>query len=126
MAEKAKANKTGEKTTKASSPSKPAKTMTAGGKAGKSKKGGAAGKPKTSFNLEAPQAQEVCVAGSFNGWAPLPLRRNKVGIWSETVVLEPGEYEYRFVVDGVWWDDPANLMRRLNEFGTENCVVCVE
>jgi hypothetical protein len=28
--------------------------------------------------------------------------------------------------DGDWRDDPANLMRRSNGFGTENCIVVVE
>ncbi len=124
MAEKTKGNKPAER--KASSPAKAAKPAAARSKVGEPRKSAAAGRAKTRFNLEAPQAQEVCIAGSFNGWEPMPLRRNSAGVWSKALILEPGEYEYRFVVDGVWWDDAANMMRRMNVFGTENCVVFVE
>jgi hypothetical protein len=85
-------------------------------------------KKPTTFTLNTPQATRVFIAGSFNGWNPLatPLQRDKTGIWKRTLSLEPGRYEYRFVVDDVWWDDPANTMRSCNEFGTQNCIVIVE
>jgi len=37
----------------------------------------------------------------------------------------PGRYEYRFVVDGQWRDDPACTERVPNGFGSENCVLRV-
>jgi PAS domain S-box-containing protein len=43
----------------------------------------------------------------------------------KTDYLEPGLYEYRFVVDGVWQNDPQCTGRRENDFGTENCVLIV-
>ncbi|MGK0200039.1 MAG: hypothetical protein ACI91J_003329 [Yoonia sp.] len=36
--------------------------------------------------------------------------------------MEPSDYEYRFMVDGEWVDDPACQQTRANGFGTENCV----
>lgn len=82
---------------------------------------------KTTFKLQAPEAAEVFVAGCFNEWDPTadPLQRGEEGVWACTLMLEPGEHEYRFVVDGVWWDDPVNSMRRQNDFGCENCIIVV-
>jgi 1,4-alpha-glucan branching enzyme len=82
----------------------------------------------TTFRLEAPQAAEAFVAGCFNGWNPAanPLERDERGAWSCSLAIEPGEHEYRFVVDGVWWDDPANMSRRWNDFGTQNCILIVQ
>jgi hypothetical protein len=80
------------------------------------------------FRLNAPQAIEVCVAGCFNGWRPQasPLKRNQEGVWTCTMSIEPGEHQYRFIVDGEWRDDPLNSSRCWNEFGTENCMLIVE
>ena len=85
-------------------------------------------KRTATFRLDAPYAAQVFVAGSFNDWSPVatPLVRDEAGTWTGTVNIYPGEYEYRFVVDGVWADDPANMMRRCNEFGTENCILAVK
>jgi 1,4-alpha-glucan branching enzyme len=84
-------------------------------------------KKKTTFTLRAPEAAEVFVAGCFNDWDPTanPLERDEEGMWTCTLLLEPGEHEYRFVVDDVWWDDPLNRMRRQTEFGCENCILVV-
>jgi 1,4-alpha-glucan branching enzyme len=85
-------------------------------------------KAGTTFRLEAPRATQVCIAGCFNKWDPTanPLERDGGGTWRCALAIEPGEYEYRFVVDGVWWDDPANVSRRWNDFGTQNCVLMVQ
>ena len=84
-------------------------------------------KKKATFMLRTPEATEVFVAGSFNEWDPTanPLKRDEEGMWACTLLLEPGEHEYRFVVDTVWWDDPLNLVRRWTEFGCENCIIIV-
>ena len=82
---------------------------------------------KNTFTLHAPEATRVFVAGSFNDWDPAatPLERGEGGTWTCAVVLDPGEHEYRFIVDGVWWDDPSNARRRQTEFGCENCILIV-
>jgi 1,4-alpha-glucan branching enzyme len=69
----------------------------------------------------------VSVTGSFCGWGPVghPLRRDRHGVWKTTLALPPGRYEYRFLVDGQWQDDPACPERVPNGFGTENCVLRV-
>lgn len=72
-------------------------------------------------------AQEVCLAGSFNDWHPsvTPMIRKGEGKWAKELVLPPGRYEYRFVVDGVWMDDPTAAEYIPNSFGTANAVLVV-
>jgi 1,4-alpha-glucan branching enzyme len=130
-----------EKVTKASVPAKKGKAKAAEAKgspapreprtAAKAKASRApsrADKKAPSFTVYEPQATEVFVAGCFNDWNPraTPLERGEAGTWFCTIELEAGQHEYRFVVDGEWRDDPLNVVRCSNEFGTENCVVVVE
>ena len=86
------------------------------------------GRKAVTFTLDAPHATQVFIAGSFNDWSPMvaPLERNEAGLWFCTLGLDSGEHQYRFVVDGVWSDDPESTTRRWNEFGTQNCVLIVE
>ena len=83
------------------------------------------------FSLGAPTAHEVYVAGTFNDWNPkaTPMLQDGEGPWVAKVNLLPGEYEYKFVVDGEWICDPgceagtANCIP--NSFGTRNSIVAV-
>lgn len=54
-------------------------------------------------------AHFVTVAGSFNNWnnAIQPLHWVN-GAWETTLQVAPGTYRYKFVVDGVWINDPKN------------------
>lgn len=81
-------------------------------------------KKKETFALAAPEAKSVMVAGDFTGWelSPKNLKRTKNGSWQMQVNLEPGRYEYRFIVDGQWVDDPQCAERAPNPFGGCNCV----
>jgi 1,4-alpha-glucan branching enzyme len=82
-------------------------------------------KKRVTFKLIAPEAEQVILAGSFNGWenGATTLKRDAKGIWKTQVSLEPGRYEYRFRVDGHWRDDPECPSRIPNTFGSENCIV---
>jgi 1,4-alpha-glucan branching enzyme len=84
-------------------------------------------KQKVTFACAAPEARTVLLAGDFTGWetAPLPLKKQKGGGWTTTVSLAEGRYQYRFLVDGQWKDDPSCPLRQPNEFGTQNCVCVV-
>jgi len=79
---------------------------------------------KIIFSFHSPFAEEVFVAGTFNNWEPRrdPLKKNMKG-WKMSKYLEPGTYEYRFIVDGIWVDDPACMSRRPNQYGSENCIL---
>src|SRR5271157_880005 len=82
----------------------------------------------TEFSFPAPQAQSVFLAGSFNQWNPSshPLKRDEDGVWKITLPLTPGKYEYRFMTDGKWENDPFCEGCSLNELGTMNCVKIVK
>ena len=81
--------------------------------------------PRVCLRLTHATAQEVCIAGSFNDWHPsvTPMVRLDDGKWAKELALPPGRYEYRFVVDGQWVDDPAATELIPNPFGTPNAVL---
>ena len=80
---------------------------------------------KVIFSFHAPHAAEVSVAGTFNGWDTHkdPLMKRTKGRWRLVKYLEPGTYEYRFVVDAIWSDDPSYASRRSNPYGGDNCIL---
>ncbi len=54
-------------------------------------------------------AKAVFLAGDFNGWSPNATPLDREGpAWVTRVFLDPGTYEYKFQVDGVWTVDAAN------------------
>jgi hypothetical protein len=54
-------------------------------------------------------ATQVVLAGSFNRWKPFELLMTKTATgWSLPYVLGPGNYGYRFIVDGKAIADPEN------------------
>ena len=56
------------------------------------------------FRLEAPGAASVELAGSFTNWnSAVRLDETIPGVWSTLVALEPGVYDYAFVIDGQTW-----------------------
>jgi 1,4-alpha-glucan branching enzyme len=83
---------------------------------------------KVQFEFPAPEAQKVYLAGDFNNWDPSanPMKKDKKGIWKTALSLKPGRYEYRFLVDGNWENDPSCRGCVPNEFGSQNCVRIVE
>jgi 1,4-alpha-glucan branching enzyme len=76
----------------------------------------------------APQAQRVSIAGDFNQWNPSshPLQRDIKGTWRISLDLKPGKYEYRFLLDGEWQNDPNCDSFVENPFSTSNCLKIVE
>jgi 1,4-alpha-glucan branching enzyme len=74
-----------------------------------------------------PAAKQVFVAGSFNGWRPdlTPLVPFNDGRWKGNLKLDPGRYEYLFVVDGQWRPDPNARESVQNPYGGLNSVITV-
>jgi hypothetical protein len=57
------------------------------------------------------EAREVVIAGSFNQWREFEWRMKKTTTgWELPYTLGPGNYTYKFKVDGKWIADPANQM----------------
>jgi 1,4-alpha-glucan branching enzyme len=81
-----------------------------------------------SFKLYAPQAKKVGVAGCFNNWSvkELAAKKDTKGNWVAKASLKPGKYEYKFVVDGSWVNDPKCTSCVVNTFGSQNCVLEVK
>lgn len=77
------------------------------------------------FTFFAPQASKVYVAGNFNNWKTNEylLKKDKDGMWRTSIWLSPGNYEYKYVVDGAWVQDLpcSNIVQ--NSYGTFNCVL---
>jgi len=80
------------------------------------------------FELYAPHANRVSLAGTFNRWDPAatPLVRvGKDGMWTVTLALPSGQHQYGFIVDGKnWTPDPAAPTVD-DGFGRRNSVVSV-
>jgi len=59
-------------------------------------------------------ASEVRIAGDFNGWIPDKGVESSLAddggerVWTKILRLPPGTYQYRYVVDGEWREDPHN------------------
>jgi 1,4-alpha-glucan branching enzyme len=79
------------------------------------------------FKFAAPAARRVSLAGDFNNWdrEDMPMYKGSDGVWYLSVLLTPGRYEYRMIVDGVWQDDPAAAQKTANSDGSKNSVKTV-
>ena len=81
---------------------------------------------KVTFQHEAPGAGSVYLAGEFNGWSDSANPMNNAeGIWTLTLELDPGTYQYKFVADGSWTADAGNANTAEDGFGGSNSVVTV-
>jgi len=77
------------------------------------------------FSVLAPEAKEVYIAGDFNSWkADENSRMHKEqNTWVKKVRLKAGRYHYRFVIDGVWTEDPHNPKKEENPFGQKDSLL---
>jgi len=73
------------------------------------------------------KAHTVAIAGDFNGWNPqanILEDPDGDGIWTGTLKLEPGRYEYMFVLDGEKWFPDPNALRYVKDgFGNKNAIL---
>ena len=78
--------------------------------------------------VRAKGAGSVAITGDFTRWSPdgLRLRKGPNDEWRATLALEPGEYQYKLLIDGVWEDDPLATHRVPNPFGGLNCILKVQ
>ncbi len=68
-----------------------------------------AGAEPVEFSLHQPDAREVFLAGEMTGWETnkLPMQKSVDGRWRVSVDLGPGQWVYKFIVDGKWIADPG-------------------
>ena len=79
------------------------------------------------FTVRAKGASEVVVTGDFTQWSRdgIRLRKGPNDEWRTVLELEPGEHQYRLVIDGNWQDDPQATKRVPNPYGGQNSVLRV-
>ena len=79
------------------------------------------------FTVHADKGKTVCLAGDFNKWSPSAKKMAfKAGVYSATIKLAPGTYQYKFVIDGTWCADPENSNAVANDQGTFNSIIEVK
>jgi chromosome partitioning protein len=77
------------------------------------------------------RAADVRIAGDFNGWVPDRGVQSRVQsdgsnrVWTKVLHLVPGTYQYRYVVDGEWREDPGNPRVVAGPVGGKNSVLVV-
>jgi 1,4-alpha-glucan branching enzyme len=103
------------------------KTVARGTKPAPPAAGPADKKVVANFDLMAPNAKEVLVTGDFTSWSStgITMKKGANGQWKTSINLKPGKYEYKFIVDGQWWNDPNNKATVGNSFGSLNSVKVV-
>jgi len=83
--------------------------------------------------LEDEEVGSVSLRGSFNSWGEWPMEKQPDRTWSITVDLEPGEYQYKFFINGKWPQDMStaraggpvdpNAVGYINDgFGGQNAI----
>lgn len=85
-------------------------------------------KGNTTFRLKGyAEASVVVLTGTFNNWNQSQLLFGREGDeWVCRVELDPGVYQYKFVVDGDWLLDPSNPDTAEDEAGNVNNVIEVK
>jgi hypothetical protein len=82
------------------------------------------------FSVKLPTALSVSVIGSFSNWQPhaCELKKgNGEGIWTVTLLLPAGRYEYAFLVDGgTILSTPLAGFHQDDGFGNQNNFLVVE
>ncbi len=83
---------------------------------------------RVNFSIGARPGCTVCVAGTFNNWSPTKKLTAKPGgdVYKGSLLLDPGQYEYKFVIDDIWCIDPENTEFVRNDYGSLNSVLVVK
>jgi chromosome partitioning protein len=86
---------------------------------------------EVSVSFRDARAEDVRIAGDFNGWVPDKGVRSRVQlpgrerVWTKLLTLPPGTYRYRYLVDGEWREDPANPDQAAAPLGGRHSVLVV-
>ncbi len=81
------------------------------------------------FSIHGDKGHTVCLAGEFNDWNPSAKKlayKARRGLYTTTIKLAAGTYQYKYVIDGTWCADPENENSMPNDQGTFNSVVTVK
>ena len=81
------------------------------------------------FTVHAEAGQDVRLAGSFTDWETKAKKmtfKKANGIYTATVKLAPGEYQYKFIIGDKWATDDQNTEFVPNDKGTFNSKLTVK
>ena len=81
------------------------------------------------FTVHAEAGQDVRLAGSFTDWETKAKKmtfKKANGIYTATVKLAPGEYQYKFIIGDKWATDDQNTEFVPNDKGTFNSKLVVK
>ena len=79
------------------------------------------------FSFKPPKpAKEIFVCGDFNGWGREAPMAQLGKDWVSEMEIAPGEYEYKFLVDGIWFNDPNAVKQVPNLWGSDNSLLVVK
>lgn len=112
-------------------PAAPATPVVAATAAGSASSGALTGARQVTFRYTPPigGVTQVMLAGTFNDWnvGTTPMRDDdRDGAWEATVMLAPGDYQYKFVADGKWITDQNADGFAPDGFGGQNSVIKVD
>jgi chromosome partitioning protein len=79
------------------------------------------------FRFDNTESNRVQIAGEFNNWIPDENVETEIldGSLQKILRVNPGGYEYRLIIDGVWQQDPANPNAAPNDMGGYNSLLNV-
>ena len=81
------------------------------------------------FYITRKDCAKLAVVGSFNSWNPntSPMSKTDDGKWETTVILSPGKYSYKFLIDNkIRISDPACELKEPDGFGGINSIIIVK
>ena len=81
------------------------------------------------FTVHAEAGQDVRLAGSFTDWETKAKKmtfKKANGVYSATVKLAPGEYQYKFIIGDKWATDDQNTEFVPNDKGTFNSKLVIK
>ena len=84
---------------------------------------------EVTFTIDHADASEVSLIGEFNNWSAesTPMKLMESGMWRVTVILPPGTYSYKFLIDRRQkLPDPAATGSEPDGFGGTNSVIKIK
>lgn len=78
------------------------------------------------FQYRDSRPKKVEIAGDFNNWVPTEMTKRPNHTWTIIYQLEPGEYTYKFLVDGKLKKDPYNPRSAPDGYGGESSLLIVK
>lgn len=79
------------------------------------------------FLIVAPHARSITLEGDFNDWdgSRTELTRSSDGVWTASVLLRPGQYQYQFVIDDTLRVADDKAPKVPDGLGGENSVITI-